>query len=316
MEAAKKEKLRHLGRGLQSLLSPITVSTVSVPPAAEGHATVGKYPLDKELAAGLMELPLSAIMPNPYQPRTQWDDAELRSLAESIKVNGVIQPIIVRAVDGKYQVIAGERRVRACKLAGLEAVPAIVKTVTDSEMLELALIENIQRTDLNPVERAQAYQNYLKEFSLTQAEAAARLGEDRSVVANYIRLLELPGDIKRMLVEKQLSMGHARAILALPTDELRRKLANRAMAGRLSVRDVERLVRSYTEAPSDKTKTQRVKDSHVTDLENRLGRSLGTKVNIETRKGGKRGKIIIEFYSVDDFERICQVMGMSSVEEM
>jgi ParB family chromosome partitioning protein len=316
MENVKKEKPRHLGRGLQSLLGPITAATVPAQTAGEGQATVGKFPVDKELTSGMASLPMSSILPNPYQPRTQWDAGELQSLAESIKVNGVIQPVLVRAVDGKYQLIAGERRFRACQIAGLDVIPAIIRTVTDSEMLELALVENIQRTDLNPVERGQAYQKYLSEFSLSQAEAAGRLGEDRSVLANYIRLLELPGDIKRMLVERQLSMGHARAILALPTDELRRKLANRAMAGRLSVREVERLVRSYTETASDKGKAARAKDAHVTDLENRLGRSLGTKVNIEARKGGKRGKIIIEFYSVDDFERICQTMGISSVEEI
>jgi ParB family transcriptional regulator, chromosome partitioning protein len=277
---------------------------------------VAKYPPDKELASGLMELSISSIVANPYQPRTEWDQEELKSLAESIRVNGVIQPILVRAFDGKYQVIAGERRLRACQLAGLESIPAIIKTVTDSEMLEMALVENIHRADLNPIERGQAYQNYLKEFSLSQSEAAARLGEDRSVIANFMRLLELPGDIKRMLLERQLSMGHARAILALPTDELRRKLANRAMAGRLSVREVERLVRSYTETASDTVKTARTKEAHVMDLENRLARLLGTKVNIEARKGGKRGKVVIEFYSVDDFERICQAMGISSVEEL
>jgi ParB family transcriptional regulator, chromosome partitioning protein len=317
MDQEKKEKPRHLGRGLQSLLGPITTQHVPVPQAATPEQVVAKYPVDKELASGLVALPVDSLLPNPYQPRTEWDDTQLHTLAESIKVNGVIQPVIVRAIDGKYQVIAGERRLRAARLAGLEAIPAIIKTATDSEMLELALVENIHRADLNPVERGQAYQNYLKEFSLTQAEAAGRLGEDRSVVANYVRLLELPSDIKRMLVERQLSMGHARAMLALPTDELRRKLANRAMAGRLSVREVERLVRTYTEgAAGDRQKPERTKASHIMDLENRLTRTLGTKVNIETRKGGKRGKVVIEFYSVDDFERICQMMGISSVEEV
>jgi ParB family chromosome partitioning protein len=283
----------------------------------EVSGVVGKFPLDKELASGLLELAIDSLLPNPYQPRTEWDDGELKALAESIKVNGVIQPVIVRAVDGKYQLIAGERRLRASRLAGLKAIPAIVKTATDAEMLELALVENIHRTDLNPIERAQAYQNYIKEFSLSQAEAAGRLGEDRSVVANYIRLLDLPGDIKRMLNEKQLTMGHARAILALPTDELRRKLANRAMAGRLSVREVERLVRNYTEGgASDKQKPERTKPAHIIDLENRLTRSLGTKVSIETGRGGKRGKVVVEFYSVDDFERICQAMGINSIEEV
>jgi ParB family transcriptional regulator, chromosome partitioning protein len=317
MDQGKKDKPRHLGRGLQSLLSPITSTPVHVTAPSDPQQIVGKYPVDKELASGLMSLSLDSLLPNPYQPRTEWDDTQLQALAESIRVNGVIQPVIVRAVDGKYQVIAGERRLRAARLAGLEAIPAVVKTATDAEMLEIALVENIHRMDLNPVERAQAYQNYLKEFSLSQAEAAGRLGEDRSVIANYVRLLELPGDIKKMLVERQLSMGHARAILSLPTDELRRKLANRAMAGRLSVREVERLVRTYTEgAGGDKVRVERPKAAHIVDLENRLTRTLGTKVNIETVKSGKRGKVVIEFYSVDDFERICQAMGISSVEEV
>lgn len=313
---SKKDKPRHLGRGLQSLLGPITSPAVPISFSEELSQVVAKYPEDKELQSGLIALSLEAVRANPYQPRTEWDDGQLHTLAESIRVNGVIQPIVVRAIDGGYQVIAGERRLRAARMAGLETIPAIVKTATDAEMLELALVENIHRADLNPVERAQAYQNYLKEFSLSQAEAAARLGEDRSVIANYVRLLELPGDIKRMLIERQLTMGHARAILALPTDELRRKLANRAMAGRLSVREVERLVRNCVEASGDKIKAQRSKASHILDLENKLTRSLGTKVNIETAKSGKRGKVVIEFYSVDDFERICQAMGLSSVEEM
>jgi ParB family transcriptional regulator, chromosome partitioning protein len=316
MDQGKKDKPRHLGRGLQSLLGPITTQPVPISLPSDTPQTVAKYPIDKELASGLIALHVDSVLANPYQPRTEWDDGQLRTLAESIRVNGVIQPVVVRAVDGKYQIIAGERRLRAARMAGLETIPAIIKTATDSEMLELAIVENIHRADLNPVERAQAYQNYLKEFSLSQAEAAGRLGEDRSVIANYVRLLELPGDIKRMLVERQLTMGHARAILALPTDELRRKLANRAMAGRLSVREVERLVRTYVEAAGEKQKPQRTKASHILDLENRLTRSLGTKVNIETAKSGKRGKVIIEFYSVDDFERICQSMGISSVEEV
>jgi ParB family transcriptional regulator, chromosome partitioning protein len=298
------------------LLGPITVQPAGSIGVGGASETFGKYPLDKELLSGLLEIAVDNIAANPYQPRTEWNQEELEALAQSIRVNGIIQPVIVRAVDGKYQVIAGERRVRAGRMAGLQAIPAIVKTVTDSEMLELALVENIHRADLNPVERGQAYQNYLREFSLTQAEAAERLGEDRSVVANFVRLLELPSDIKRMLSERQLAMGHARAILALPTDELRRKLANRAMAGRLSVREVERLVKSYTEGAQGKERVERVKPSHISDLENRLTRTLGTKVSIEARRGGKRGKVVIEFYSVDEFERICQMMGISSVEEV
>ena len=176
------------------------------------------------------------------------------------------------------------------------------------------MIENIHRADLNPIERAKAYQSYLSNFSLTQAEAAQRLGEDRSVIANYIRLLDLPNEIKQMLAQRQLTMGHARAIIALPTDDLRRKLANRAMAGRLSVREVERLVRKYLTGTGEPKTTEIPKPAHILDLESKLCIQLGTKVTIETRKNGQRGKIIIEFHSLDEFDRISEKMGLESVE--
>ena len=245
-----------------------------------------------------------------------WDEQELEELAASIKANGIIQPVIVRPVGEAFELITGERRVRAAKIAGLDTVPAIVRHATDEEMLELALVENIHRTNLNPMERAEAYQRYVSEFSLTQSEAAQRLGEDRSVVANYLRLLDLPADIKRMLVDEQLSMGHAKAILALPTDERRRKLANRAMAGRLSVREVERLVRKYTTGSTAARGAASSKPAHIADLETRLTGQLGTKVVIETRKNGQRGKIVIEFYSLDEFERIIDGLGLTCEEAL
>jgi len=227
----------------------------------------------------LRHLPLASISPNPYQPRTEWDQQQLAELAESIKANGIIQPIIVRPVGDKYQIIAGERRFRASQLVGMESVPALVREATDAQMLEIALVENIHRTNLNPIERARAYQNYLRTFNLNQVEAAARLGEDRSVVSNFLRLLDLPEEVKRMLISGELSMGHARAILSLPTDELRRKLANRAMAGRLSVREVERLVKQYTAKASDSNELQQQvkKAPNIVDLENRLRGSWGPK---------------------------------------
>jgi len=180
----------------------------------------------------------------------------------------------------------------------------------------LALVENIHRTDLNPIERAKAYQNYLSTFCLTQAEAAERLGEDRSVIANYVRILDLPAEIKQMLAEGHLTMGHARAILSLPTDELRRKLANRALAGRLSVREVERLVRRYLTGTGQARTTTRSKPAHILDLENKLSSQLGTKVSIETRKNGQRGRIIIEFYSLDEFDSIAEKLGLASLEQV
>jgi ParB family chromosome partitioning protein len=260
------------------------------------------------------EIEIDSISPNPYQARTVWDEKELEDLAESIRANGIIQPIVVRPAGSGYQLIAGERRFRAARLASLTTIPAWIRAATEEQLLEWALVENIHRSNLNPIERAKAYQNYVSTFSLTQAEAAARLGEDRSVIANYLRLLDLPDQIKQMLAEKQLTMGHARAMLALPTDELRRKLANRAMVGRLSVREVERLVRKYLTGTEQARAVVRSKPPHILDLERKLSSELGTKVSIETRKNGQRGKIIIEFYSLDEFEGITERLGLASAE--
>ncbi len=316
MANKKREKPKHLGRGLASLLGPITSGPGEPEQAPSSFAMVANFPPDKELHSSLKEISIDAIFPNPYQPRTVWDQQELEDLAESIKANGIIQPIIVRPAASGFELIAGERRFRAAKLASLATIPALVRTATDEQMLELTLVENIHRADLNAIERAKAYKNYLSTFSLTQAEAAERLGENRSVIANCLRLLDLPDEIQRMLIEGQLTMGHARAILALPTDELRRKLANRALAGRLSVREVERLVRKYLAGTGQLKTPPSPKQAHILDLQSELSRQLGTKVSIETRKNGQRGKIIIEFYSLDEFDRITERLGLSCAERV
>ena len=316
MAKKKGEKPKHLGRGLQSLLSPIILDEFETNQMLPDPTWSPNSHPEKELRNSLQEISISAISPNPYQARTVWNQQDLADLAESIKANGVIQPIIVRRADSGYQLIAGERRFRAAQLASMTTIPAVVRTASDEQLLELALVENIHRSDLNPIERAKAYQNYLATFSLTQAEAAQQLGEDRSVIANYLRLLDLPDEIKQMLIEGQLNMGHARAILALPTDELRRKLANRAMAGRLSVREVERLVRKYLTGTEQSKRSISSKPAHIVDLESKLSRQLGTKVSIEIRKNGQRGKIIIEFYSLDEFDRITENIGLASLEEV
>jgi ParB family chromosome partitioning protein len=316
MSDKKREKPKHLGRGLASLLGPITLEPDETQQLLSDPAAPVNFPPDKELRDSLREISIDAIFPNPYQPRTVWNQQELSDLAESIKANGVIQPIIVRPAGNGFELIAGERRFRAAKLAALTAIPALVRQASDEQMLELSLVENIHRADLNPIERAKAYQNYLSTFSLTQAEAAERLGENRSVIANYIRLLELPEEVRQMLVEGQLTMGHARAILALPTDELRHKLACRAMAGRLSVREVERLVRRYFIGIGQARATARSKPPHILDLESELSRHLGTSVTIETRKNGQKGKIIIEFISLDEFDRITEKIGLVAEEKV
>jgi ParB family chromosome partitioning protein len=316
MANKKRKKPKHLGRGLASLLGPITLEPEEKDQLLATPVTAVNFPPDKELQDSLREISIEAVFPNPYQPRTVWDKQELADLAESIKANGVIQPIIVRPAGTGFEIIAGERRFRAAKLASLTTIPALVRQASDEQMLELSLIENIHRADLNSIERAKAYQNYISTFSLTQAEAAERLGENRSVIANYLRLLDLPDEVKQMLAEGRLTMGHARAILALPTDELRRKLANRAMAGRLSVREVERLVRRYLTGIGQAKITARSKPPHILDLESELTQQLGTKVYIETRKNGQRGKIIIEFYSLDEFDRITERIGLVTEEKV
>ena len=317
MSSGKKAKRSHLGRGLESLLGPApsapaaSASQLAAPPAS---AETAAFPADHQIDISQFEIPLSRIKPNPYQPRTVWNPEELEELTRSVRENGVIQPIIVRKSGDTYEIVAGERRYRAATQAGLEKIPALVRSATDEEMLELALVENIHRTDLNPIERAKAYQNFIQSFSLSQTEAAKKLGEDRTVIANHLRLLDLPKDLQEMLTGNQLSMGHARALLALPTDELRRKLANRAMAGRLSVREVERLVRKYLETTHEPKPDKQAKEAHILDLENQLQSILGTKVAIEPKKKGHRGRIIIDYYSLDDFERLTERIGLTADE--
>ncbi|OHB45340.1 MAG: hypothetical protein A2Y13_10915 [Planctomycetes bacterium GWC2_45_44] len=284
---------------------------LSSTPAAENKHNV---PIDKDLQKSRAEIAVSEIVPNPFQPRQTWNDDQLKDLSNSIKENGIIQPIIVRQKGiNKYEIIAGERRFRAAQLAGLDKVPAMVRPTSDSEMLSLALIENIHRADLNPMERAGAYQKFLETFSLTQEQAAQKLGEDRSVIANHIRLLSLPNEIKQMLTDGSLSMGHARAILALPTEDLKKKLANRALAGRLSVREVERLVRiALTQKDNATAKAVIEKPAHIKDLESKIRGRLGTNVKIIAGKKGSRGKIIIEYYSLDEFDSIAEKLGVNS----
>lgn len=310
MTDIKKLKKPHLGRGLEALLSPIAKVTLEKP------STSPSFPADIRLDLAKNEIDISSIVPNPFQPRTVWNEEQLAELTTSIRENGIIQPILVRKTEKGYEIIAGERRYRAAKAAGLQTVPALVRQATDDEMLELALVENIHRSDLNPLERAKAYQNFISTFNLSQTDAAKRLGEDRTVVANYLRLLDLPTDLKQMISDGNLSMGHARAILALPTDELRRKLANRAMAGRLSVREVERLVRKFLENQTDEPVIKKEKMAHIVDLEKRLQTLLGTKVAIQASKRGQRGRIIIDYYSLDEFQRLAESMGLRDSEAL
>lgn len=316
MTGSKNDRPRHLGRGLEALLGPLTPGGGSVSEIGVSAPPAAQAPPDAEREEALQELAVEVISPNPYQARTVWNEEDLAELTESIRANGIIQPVVVRPFQGRYQLIAGERRYRAARMASLATIPALVRVVTDEQLFEWSLVENIHRRDLNAIERAKAYQRYVAAFSLTQAEAAERLGEDRSVIANHLRLLDLPEELKEMLVDGRLSMGHARAILGLPTDDLRRKLGHRALAGRLSVREVERLVRKYLSDEKGAGRPAREKASHILALEDRLKKYLGTKVAIETRRNGQRGRIVIDFDSLDAFERITDALGIDCREEV
>jgi ParB family chromosome partitioning protein len=271
---------RRLGRGLDFLLS--------------GGTEVE--------AAEIRQLDLARIRPNPFQPRREFRAEELEELAASIREHGVLQPVIVRASGDDFEIVAGERRVRACQRLGMESIPAIVRVADDTQMVELALVENIQRQDLNPIEEARAYQAYIQRLDLTQEQAAQRLGKSRSSVANMIRLLDLPADVQELVSRGTLSMGHARAILAVEDPEARRALARRVESEKLSVRDVERLAQSWGKPATATATPPAERNAHLTDLERQLGERLGTRVTIRDHEG--RGRIAIEYYSAEDLDRL------------
>ncbi|MBX9602500.1 MAG: ParB/RepB/Spo0J family partition protein [Bryobacteraceae bacterium] len=251
-----------------------------------------------------MQLPLNVIQPNPVQPRTMFLPDKINELAQSIRVHGVLQPLIVRRNGDAYQLVAGERRWRAAKLAELAEVPVIVQDVADNELLELALIENIQREDLNPIEAAQAYERLIRELGLTQDELARRTGKDRTSITNTLRLLKLPTEVQILLVEHRISMGHARAILGIPDPDLQVQTAEKAAAQGLSVRQVEKIVRQLTDTtPERAAKRERKADANVKAATEELERVLGTRVRI-VEVSEQRGRIEIEYYSQDDLDRI------------
>ncbi len=262
----------------------------------------------EEAAAGLFEVPTGAIGPNRKQPRSTFDDEALQSLALSIEEVGILQPIVVRKVESGYELIAGERRLRAAKLAGLATVPVILRESDDAESLREALIENIHREDLNPIELAEAFRELLDELGLKQETLAERLGVSRSHVANTIRLLQLPADVQALLAGGRIQAGHGRALLSLADEEAQRALALRASAEELSVREVEDLVRGFLEQPSVAETTEpapapaQPSPSVLAEVEELLSEQLATRVTIQM--GRKRGRVVIEFGSADDLERI------------
>ena len=266
-----------LGRGLSSLI-----------PGAEDR--------------GLLEVPVSAILPNRRQPRRDFPEETLAALARSIREVGVLQPVVVRRQDGGFELVAGERRLRAARLAGLATIPAIVREGDDTESLREALIENLHREDLGPLEMASAFQELLEDLGVTQETVAERLGCSRAHVANTIRLLSLPGPVQQLLAEQKIQAGHARALLGLPDDEARSTLALRAAAEALSVRQVEDIVRNYVVRPNADPGTGRAVDPMLSEVEELLSEQLATRVMVML--GKRKGKIVVEFATKEDLDRI------------
>jgi len=276
------EKRPALGRGLSALI-PDTPA-----PAAPA-------PADRSL-----DVDSDLLRPNKFQPRTHVDDERIDELAQSIRANGIIQPIVVRKVDQGYEIIAGERRWRAAQRAGLHRVPVVVRDIPEDRLLAVALIENVQREDLNPIEEAHAYRRLADEFHLTQEQIADAVGKDRSSIANIVRLLRLPQEVRGNVASNALSMGHARAILALADEAAQLRLARDVIARSLSVRETEALVKKAA-APEEK-KPQKKIDVHTRAAEDKLRMSLGTRVRINRK--GKGGRIEIEFVNEDELHRL------------
>lgn len=256
-------------------------------------------------AIGIDEIELDRIVPNEYQPRKVFDDDRLKELAASIREQGVIQPVIVHRIGSNYGLIAGERRWRAARLAGLQTVPALVREATKRELIEQALIENIQREDLNPLEAAEAFRRLQEEFKLTQDDLAKRVGKERSTIANFLRILGLPREIKMHLASGALSLGHAKAVLSLERHRDQMHLADLVAKKGLSVREAEALA-ARLKHPAKEKRTVRAAAEYRA-IEERLKKALGTKVSIAPKTRG--GKIVIEYYSNDDLDRILESIG-------
>lgn len=266
-----------------------------------GALIPGRSDQPPQHAAGLMQVPLDQISPNPYQPRKTFNEASIEELARSVREHGIVQPLLVTRSGDRFKLIAGERRFRAAYKAGLQTVPVVIKDdIKEGDVLEIALIENIQREDLNPIEEANAYHQLHEGFGLTQEEISKRVGKERSTVANFLRLLKLQDSVKKLLASGQLSMGHARALLAVESPKKQEQLAERVVKRNLNVRQTEMLAAERAPKPAEKKETE--KDVFTRDAEERLTRTLRTKVDINRKRRG--GVIHIRFTSEDDLIRI------------
>ena len=283
-----------LGRGLSALLSADESDTI---------------------AEEAFQIDIGLIEPSPVQPRTRFEESALRGLADSIVENGLVQPVVVRRKGSGFELIAGERRWRAAQQAGLKKIPAVVREVPDDKLLELALIENIQREDLNAIEEANAYKSLIEATGLTQESLAQRVGRDRSYITNYLRLLRLPDDLQNLVQDGRLSTGHARTLLAATDVALQRRLARKIIEKGLSVRETERIIRRMVSGDSAATKPasrKRSEDPNVKAAEARLRRKLGTRVTILGNAAGVGGRIEIEYYNAQDLDRIYGLLMAAS----
>jgi ParB family chromosome partitioning protein len=290
----KLEQRKVLGKGLSALLPKKPVPMPQPSPAE-----------DPTPGTRVASVSILQIEPNPLQPRITFDPGRLQELANSIEKNGIIQPILIRRKGSHFELIAGERRLRAAKLAGLADVPAIIQDYADNRVLEIALIENIQREDLNPIETAQALERLAREMNLSHEDIASRTGKDRTTITNMIRLLRLPSDVQLLVAERRLSMGHARAILGLAQPEHQTQLAEKAAAQGFSVRQVERLVKKINE-PRDPSETP-LQDPNIRAAVADLESALGTRVRI-IEKSDQRGRIEIDYFSQEDLQRVYELI--------
>ena len=291
---------RGLGKGLDSLI-PTNVMMES----GVKHATVSTASSAEEGKDGTLMVKLSKVEPNREQPRKNFDEDSLQELAESLKQFGMLQPILVQNRGDYYEIIAGERRWRAAKIAGLKEVPVIVRELTDQEIVEISLIENIQREDLNPIEEAQAYKRLLTEFHLKQDEVAERVSKSRTAVTNSMRLLKLCDEVQKMVVDDMISTGHARALISIEDPEEQYLIAQKIFDEKLSVREVEKLVKDLHKPPKPPKEENKTLQAIYQEISERLKQSLSTKVSVSAKQNGA-GKIEIEFYNHEDLERLLE----------
>ena len=316
-----------LGRGLSSLISvsklPVHAEVQSAPPMSPVEAPAGEQqagPLNPPAASPSPapgarptspdEINVNDIVPNPHQPRRQFDEEALAELAASLKTNGLIQPVVVRQVDDKYQLVAGERRLRAAKLAGLATIPAIIREVDAFRQAQMALVENIHREDLNPMDRAAAYRALMDQLGLTQAELAQRLGEDRSSIANFLRLNELTEPVKQLVREGTLSLGHAKVLAGVADILEQERLSKLVVSQDLSVRNLERMVQNPAAPPPGRPKTE--PSAHLQQLEKSFARQLGMRVQIRSTAKKGKGRVVIHYASLDQFDQLLSKLGVST----